>query len=454
MGKPIVTRKNLPRSGARVPPHNLQAEESLLGAMLLARDAIAAASEQHLTPEDFYKPAHGLVYEACCDLYAEGEKVDPVTVADRLSRADSLEAIGGASILISLQAGTPAIGNAGRYAVIVKEHSLLRRLIGVAGEIAEVAYGLPDDISEAIDLCEAKLYEVAGRRLTSSTHEIRDVMGRYLDRLEALFERDEAITGLPSGFVELDVMTAGFQPGQLIIVGGRPSAGKTAFGLGCAAFAALTAGVPTAVFSLEMSESEVGQRLVSSESRVDSTRMRTGRLIEQDWSKISAGVGRLAEAPVYIDDNPGLTVMDIRGKARRMKSKGGLGFIIVDYLQLMSGRGTAENRQVALSEISRGLKILARELDVPVMAMSQLSRNLEGRTDKRPMLSDLKESGSLEQDADICLFIYRDEMYNPDSPDRGTAEIIVAKQRNGPTGTIRLAYLNHYTKFANMARSV
>jgi replicative DNA helicase len=445
-------RRHQASGAARVPPHNLAAEESLLGAMLLSRDAIVAAIEVQLGPDDFYKPAHGHIYDAITSLYAQGEPADPVTVAEELRRAGVLEAIGGGAVLLSLQAGTPAIGNATRYARIVEEHALLRRLIGVAGEIAEIGYGLPDDVPAAIDGAEALVFEVAQRRVTDSMAPIRELLERHLDHIEALYERNQEITGVPTGFVDLDKQLAGLQPSNLVIVGARPGMGKTSFALGLAAHAALEASEPVLLFSLEMSHRELTQRLLCSEARVDATRMRNGRLLEADWPKISHAVGRLAEAQIFIDDNPRLTVMEIRAKARRLKSREGLGMIVVDYLQLMTGRADSENRQVEVSEISRGLKILARELEVPVVALSQLSRTLESRADKRPILADLRESGSLEQDADVVIFLYRDELYNRESPDRGTAEVIVAKHRNGPTGVTQLAFLDHYTRFANMAR--
>ncbi len=768
-------RRHQAAPGVRVPPHNLQAEESLLGAMLLSRDAIVAAVEVQLSADDFYKPAHGHVFDAITALYAAGEPADPVTVAEALSRAGVLEAIGGPAILISLQAGTPAIGNAGRYAHIIEEHSLLRRLIRVAGDIAEISYGLPEDVAAAVDEAEALVFDVAQRRVTDSMATIRDLLSAQLDHLEALFERNQEITGVPTGFLDLDRQLAGLQPSNLVIIGGRPGTGKalalgtpiptpsgwtsmgdlavgdqvigaggmpcrvrfatpvmhdrpcfevafddgsvivadadhqwfaydfpawkshrskpqvvttrqmlhegvyapgdgrpnwcvplakplvlpdadlpvdpyvlgcrlgggkttgsertlgeddahhlhkelvaagsvrqgytgslrvlprelravgllggackhipdaylrasarqrlallqgildrsgrasrdgvalclgdlpllrqvrelacslghrpgpihersvrlpegrratawrlwwapldpvtarrqrtsgriagravtsirpvtsvpvrcitvdspdhlylagesmipthnTSFALGLAAHAALEAHTPVLVFSLEMSHRELTQRLLCSEARVDATRMRNGKLLESDWPKISHAVGRLGEAPIFIDDNPHLTVMEIRAKARRLKSREGLGLIVIDYMQLMSGRSNAENRQVEVSEMSRGLKILARELNVPVVALSQLSRNLESRADKRPVLADLRESGSLEQDADVVIFLYRDEVYNRDTPDRGTAEVIVAKHRNGPIGVTHLAFLEHYTRFANMAR--
>jgi replicative DNA helicase len=437
----------------RVPPNNLQAEESVLGAMLLSRDAVAAAAEV-VAAGDFYKPAHGHVFEAITTLVARGEPVDPVTVADELRRADLLDAIGGPQALLSLQANTPATSNAGRYARIVEEHALLRRLIGVGSEIAELGYGLPEDVVKTVDLAESMVYELSQHRMTDSTSQLRDLLSDTLDRLEELYERGDAITGVPTGFLDIDEITAGLQPNALIVIGARPAMGKTSMALGIAANAALTANRPILFFSLEMGRLELSQRLLCAEARVDSTRVRNGHLDNDDWTRIANALGRLHDAPIWIDDNPNVSIMEIRGKARRLKSKiGDLGMVLVDYVQLMTGRSNAENRQVEVAEISRGLKILARELECPVVALAQLNRGLEQRADKRPMLSDLRESGALEQDADVVMFLYRDEIYNPDSPDRGTAEILIAKHRNGPTGMCRLAYLDRYTKFANMART-
>jgi replicative DNA helicase len=854
----------------RVPPHNIEAEESLLGAMLLSRDAIASAVEI-VSSVDFYKPAHSNIFDAITSLYSQGEPADPVTVAESLRRDGHLDQVGGAAALISLQSNTPAIGNAARYARIVEELALLRKLIGVASEIAEMGYGLPDDVSEAIDHAESMVFEVASKRVTDTLTPLRELLSASLDRLEALYERGETITGVPTGFVDLDEQLAGLQPSNLVIVGARPAMGKcvafdtpiidpktgevltveelfskkddydvallslrddhrvyrtspshfvddglkpvfkvrtgmgreigttmshpfltptgwrpladlapgalvgiprslavfgndsmpeheiallayacgdagvtqntprlfgitgtvledvrsqvaaiqsdlthdvvvgvhdtyrvevpaghrnhfldlmwqhglvgvsaqerrvpkaiyrlpreqlafflnrlfssggstywfedqdaeihtyvrfhcmskqmahavqhlmlrfgcnmslrrtvinyqgekqlgyellltnydeiiyfvdqigslahhpeleaiaarllagrhtidltseididpqshswprllktrgsrswrefaheigasgedlhpsrtsttvlegnaleswrrsdilwdevisidydgeqqvydftvpddhnfvaadvyvhnTSFALNVVAHASMEAKLPVLLFSLEMSHLEITQRLLCSEARVDATRMRNGRLLESDWPKITHAIGRLGEAPVYIDDNPNVTIMDIRAKARRMKSREGLGLVVIDYLQLLTGRNSAESRQVEVSELSRGLKILARELEVPVLALSQLSRNLEQRSDKRPILADLRESGSLEQDSDVVMFLYRDEIYNPESTDRGTAEILVAKHRNGPTGVTKLAFLDHYTRFANMAR--
>jgi len=434
----------------RVPPHNLEAEESVLGAMLLSRDAIAAAMERCSAP-DFYRPSHSQIFAAISRLYAQGEPVDVVTVAEELLRAGVLEDIGGSATLVSLQTNTPAISSAQRYAAIVEEHALLRRLIGVSQEISEMAYDLPDDVTDALDRAESMVFDVAQRRATDSVSALQELLSQSLDRLEELYGRGETITGVPTGYNDLDEQLAGLQPSNLVVVGARPSMGKTAFGLGLAAHAA-TQGIPVLYFSLEMSHLEIAQRILCAEARVDASRMRNGRLLDGDWPKISNAIGRIGSAPLYIDDNPNVTVMEIRARARRMKSRDGVGLVVVDYLQLMTGRSAAENRQVEISEISRGLKILARELEIPVVALSQLSRNLESRADKRPMLADLRESGAIEQDADVVMFIYRDEVYNPESADRGSAEIHVAKHRNGPTGVVELAFVGTYARFANMAR--
>ncbi|HMC39763.1 MAG TPA: replicative DNA helicase, partial [Acidimicrobiales bacterium] len=400
----------------------------------------------------FYKPAHAHVFDAINVLYNQGEPADPVTVADELGRAGLLEPVGGLAALIALQADTPATTNAARYARIVEEHALLRRLISVAGEIAEMGYSVPDDVAEAMDHAETLVFNVAERRVTDSLKGLPELLTASMDRLEQLFDRNETITGVPTGYVDLDERLYGLQPNTLVIVGARPAVGKSSFALGMAAHAAVEARVPTLLFSLEMGADEITNRLLVSEARVDAGRMRNGRLSEPDWPKISNAVARLGDAPLYIDDNPNTTVMEIRAKARRLKARhGGLGLIIIDYLQLMSG-ASSENRQLEVSSISRGLKILARELEVPVVALSQLSRQLEARSDKRPTLADLRESGSLEQDADVVIFLYRDEIYNPESADRGIAEVLVAKHRNGPTGKVQLSFLEQYTKFVNMAR--
>ena len=335
----------------------------------------------------------------------------------------------------------------------MRDTALLRRLIGVAGEIAEIAYDEPDDVTKALDEAENKVFQLADHQVTDSTRPLSELLGEAFDDLQAAYERGSALTGVATGYHDLDELLSGLQPDTLNIVGARPSMGKTAFALGAATHVAINDGLPVLFFSLEMGHKELTGRILWAEARVDSKKLRTGDFSETDWSKIGRAIGRL-DAPLYLDDNPNVTVMEIRAKARRMKARhGGLGLIVVDYLQLMSGRMGAENRQVEVSELSRGLKILARELRVPILALSQLSRNLESRADKRPMLSDLRESGSIEQDADVVMFIYRDEVYNPDSSDRGAAEVIVAKHRNGPIGTRRLVFLGPYTRFDNAARS-
>ncbi len=436
----------------RIPPHNLEAEESLLGAMLLSRDAIASAMEI-CKPDDFYKSSHGHIFLAITSLFSQGEPADWVTVTEELRRRGLLETIGDPSVFVSLQANTPSIGNADYYARIIEEHALLRRLVGVAGEITELGYSVPEDVSDVLDRAESLVFDVAQRRVVDSMTPLRDLLGDGLDHLQRLYDQGDAITGLATGYSDLDQLLAGLQPSNLVVVGARPSMGKTAFALGMVAHAGIKLNVPTLLFSLEMSHMELTQRLLGSEARVDANRMRTGKLREGDWSKVGNAISRMSEAPIFIDDNPNLTVMDIRARARRLKSREGLGLVVVDYLQLMTGRHGAENRQVEVSEISRGLKILARELEVPVVALSQLSRGLEQRQDKRPMLADLRESGSIEQDADVVMFIYRDEIYNPEAVEsQGVAEIHVAKHRNGPTGVERLAFIGHHTRFDNMAR--
>ncbi len=441
------------RSG-RVPPHDLEAEEALLGAMLLSRDAIADAVNL-IRPEHFYRPIHAHVYEAVCSLYSKGEPADAVTVAAELNRLNLADKVGGNATLVKLQTGTPASANAAKYANIVHEAAVLRKLIEVGGEITDLGYEGSDDVVKTVDSAEAMVYRLAADRMDDTTASLADLLPANLERIEKLYEQGDFITGTPTGYQDLDEITSGLQPNTLVVVGARPSVGKTSFALGMAAHAAIRGGKPVLLFSLEMSQLEISQRILCAEARVDASRVRTGKLTDQDWMGISNALGHLAEAPIWIDDNPAVTIMEIRGKSRRLRSQTGeLGMIIVDYLQLMTGRRTAENRQVEVSEISRGLKILARELECPVVALSQLSRTLETRGDKRPILADLRESGSIEQDADIVMFLYREEVYNPDTKDAGTAEVLVAKHRTGPTGMARLAFRKEHTRFDNLARGM
>ncbi len=394
--EPPVTPPAPGAGAARVPPSNLDAEQSLLGAMLLSEHAVSA-SATIVQSDDFYKPAHRHIFEAIQSLYASGRGVDPLTVAEELDRAGVLDAVGGAATLVSLQANTPAITNAEHYARIVEEKALLRKLIGAANDVAELGYSPLDDIEKTIDTAESMIFAVAQRRTSDTLAELAPLLDQALEQLEELYERGDAVTGTPTGYTDLDGLLSGLQPGALVVVGARPAMGKSAFALGLASHASVREQLPVMFFSLEMSHLELTQRLLAAEARVDATKLRTGRLTDADWTKLTKAMGRLGEAPLWIDDNPALTVMEIRAKARRLQDKLGtpLGLIVVDYLQLMQGRTNAESRQVEVAEISRGLKVLARELEVPVVALSQLSRQLELRADKRPMLADLRESGCL-----------------------------------------------------------
>jgi len=443
------------RSGSgRVPPHNLQAEESVLGALLLSRDAIGVVGEAGLEVRDFYNPAHQHIFDVIRSIYSTSGPVDVVTVADELRRNGLLEQIGGIERLNQLQNETPSVSGAEHYARIVMDTALLRRLIHTAGEITDLAFSEPDDVRKAVDVAESKIFEVAEAQIVDTTRPIGELLNEQMDQLEENYERGDTITGEATGFHDLDELLSGLQPSTLNIVGARPAMGKSAFGLGMATHIAKNSGKPVLFFSLEMGHNELTQRILSSEAKVDSSKLRTGKLSESDWSKIGLAVGRL-EVPLFLDDNPQVTVMEIRAKARRIKAQhSGLALIVIDYLQLMSGSTRSENRQLEVSEISRSLKVLARELEVPIVALSQLSRNLETRTDKRPMLADLRESGSLEQDADVVMFLYRDEVYNNESPDKGSAEVIIAKHRAGPIGIKRLVWHGHYTRFDNAARGM
>lgn len=443
-----------PRSH-RTPPHDVEAEESLLGAMLLSKDAVSLALERRVRAEDFHTPAHRSVFTAITALYDEGGAIDPVTVADVLARAGQLETVGGRPALLRLQAQTPASANAQHYATIVAELALLRGMIGVASEIAEIAYGAPEDVHEALDHAEALVFEIADHQVPNTLSSASTVMAETLDEINALYTDPDAGRGLGTGFIDLDHLLLGLQPSTLNIVAARPAMGKSALALAVAAHASIDARRPVLFFSLEMGRVELGKRLLSLRAEIDARKTQTGRIAEADWLRIAQATAEISAAPLHIDDNPHCTVMEMRAKARRLKSRiGDLGLVVVDYLQLMtpSTLRKAENRQVEVAEISRQLKILARELECPVLALAQLNRQVEYRADKRPMLADLRESGSLEQDADVVLFLYRDEVYDPDSADAGTAEVVVAKHRSGPTGVIRLAYLpDTGPRFANLA---
>ena len=442
------------RNLSRVPPHNIDAEESLLGALMLSRDVVGQVAELGVLVEHFYKPAHQHVYAAVRGLMANGQPVDVVTVSDELRRNGLLDEIGGAPFLLELQNATPAISNASRYAKIVIDTAVLRRLIAVASEIAEIGYLEPDDVSKALDEAESKVFELAEDRITNSTRPLSDLLPLAMDHLQETYERGDIITGTPTGLTDLDEKLSRLQPSTLNIIGARPAMGKSSLGLGIATHVARSTDKPVLVFSLEMGHHEMTSSILAREAEIDTQKLRTGRLSENDWTKLGRAINRL-DIPLLLDDNPRVTVMEIRAKARRVKANnGGLALIVIDYLQLMTGGTSAENRQLEVSEISRGLKILARELEVPIVALSQLSRALETRADKRPMLADLRESGAIEQDADVVMFLYRDEVYHQDTPDKAMAELIIAKHRAGPTGTVRLVFRGPYTKFDNAARSV
>jgi replicative DNA helicase len=438
---------------APVPPQNLEAEESVLGAMMLSPGAIGAVSEV-VDAADFYREAHATVYRAALSLYVRGDPVDAITLADLLDERGELDSVGGRRRVHELASIVPATANAAHYARIVHESGTLRGLIRVGNEIARLGWERPGEVTELLDKAERALFDLSQGRARGDFAHIEELLTEGFARITALYEAGVDVTGAPSGFRDLDRLTSGFQPGNLIIVAARPSMGKSALALCTTANVAMRSGVPVALFTLEMSKSEVTQRLMCSEGKIESQRLRTGRLAEDDWARLTSACDKLMKAPIYVDDTGSVTMMEIRSKSRRLKSKHpNLGLIVVDYLQLMtSGGGGAENRVQEVSQISRQLKVLARELDVPILALSQLSRQVEQRHDKRPILSDLRESGSIEQDADLVMFVYRDEYYNPDETDQqGIAEVHIAKHRNGPTDTVRLTFLKRYAKFSDTA---
>jgi replicative DNA helicase len=448
-----AARTNNSVESAHVPPQNLDAEESVLGAMMLSPGAIAVVSEVLSSDgREFYRESHAKIYRAALGLYVKGEPVDAITLADELDERGDLEDVGGKARIQELAATVPATANAGHYAQIVRETATLRGLIRAGGEIARLGWDRPGETTELVDQAEQIVFDLSQQRARGEFSHIEDLLKESFERITALYESGADVTGVPSGFRDIDRVTSGFQEGNLVIVAARPSMGKSALGLCIAANLAVRKSIPVALFTLEMSKSEVTQRLMCSEAKVESQRLRTGKLAADDWPRLTAACDKLAKAPIYVDDTGSITMMEIRSKARRLKGKHPeLGLIIVDYLQLMTSGTSAENRVQEVSQISRSLKVLARDLDVPIVALSQLSRAVEQRHDKRPILSDLRESGSLEQDADIVIFIYRDEYYEAESDQQGLAEVHVAKHRNGPTDTVKLSFLRRYAKFADLA---
>lgn len=440
----------------KVPPHSIEAEQALLGGLTLDNATWDQVADI-VSMADFYRRDHRLIFAAISDLAAQGTPFDIVTLAERLEGSGELEQAGGLAYLAMLAKNTPSAANIKAYATIVREHAVARQLIRVGTQIGDSAFNREGrTIAELLDHAEQLVFEIAeqGARGRSGYVSMKDLLVKVVDRIDTLFQQDNSITGVATGFNDFDELTSGLQPSDLVIVAGRPSMGKTAFAVNLAEYAAIKQGLPVAVFSMEMPGEQLAMRMMSSLGRIDQHKLRTGKLDDDDWPRLTNAVGLLAETPFFIDDTPALTPTELRARARRLKREHDLGLIVVDYLQLMQVPGHKENRATEISEISRSLKALAKELHVPVVALSQLNRSLEQRPNKRPVMSDLRESGAIEQDADVIVFIYRDEVYNEDSPDKGIAEIIIGKQRNGPIGTVRLTFLGQYTRFENYAQDV
>ena len=437
----------------KVPPHDLEAEQAIIGSMLTDKDAVISAIEV-LKEDDFYREDNKSIYSAILNLYNRAEPIDIITVKAELESMGKFEKVGGLEYLAELPEKVPTTANAMKYIKIVEEKSTLRRLIKTANEIIELGYSPTEDVEDIMEGAEKKIFNIMQDKSQKSYTPIKDALVESFTKLEELYNRKQHITGVPSGFTELDYRTAGFHGSELILIAARPAMGKTAFALNIAANAALKGNTAVAVFSLEMSKEQLVNRILCSESMVDSNKVRTGKLEEDDWTKLAGTIGPLSEAEIYIDDTPGINIMEIRAKCRKLKLEKNIGMVVIDYLQLIQGSGNRRSgsREQEISEISRSLKILAKELDVPVIALSQLSRAAEQRPDHRPMLSDLRESGAIEQDADIVMFLYRDDYYNQDSEKKDIAEVIIAKHRGGSTGTVELLWLGSYTKFVNLER--
>jgi replicative DNA helicase len=436
----------------RLPPQSLEAEVSVLGGVLLENEALSRVLEV-VNEGDFYREAHRQIFSALLHLYERNEPADLITLSEVLKKRDALEEVGGIEYLNFLVNSVPTAANIAYYAKIIKEKSILRKLINRATEIINLGFGDAGDVDESLDRAERLIFEISEDRVRPSFFHIKDIIKASFKTIENLYEKKQLITGVPTGFTKLDDLTSGLQPSDLIIVAGRPSMGKTALALNITQHAAIEGGIPSAIFSLEMAKEQLALRLLCSEAKVDAHRLRGGFLSETDWPKLTRAAGSLSEAPIFIDDTPGLTVLEMRAKSRRLKAEHNLGLVVVDYLQLMRGRANSETREQEISDISRSLKALAKELRLPVIALSQLNRKVEDRGDRRPQLADLRESGAIEQDADVIIFLYRDEVYNrsEDNPHKGKAEIIVGKQRNGPTDKFELAFLDKYTCFENLS---
>ena len=435
----------------KVPPQDIEAEQAVVGSMLTDQDAVVAAIET-LKPEDFYREDNKIIYEAILNIYNRAEPIDIITLKSELSSMGKLDAVGGLEYIAQLPDKVPTTSNVDRYIKIVQDKAMLRNLIKTANEIISLGYNQTEDVEDVMDHAEKKIFDVMQRKNQKGYTSIKDILIESFTKLEELYNQKQHVTGVPTGFIELDKKTAGLHGSELILIAARPAMGKSAFALNIGTYAATRANIPVAIFSLEMSKDQIGNRILCSEALVDSNNVRTGELNDEELSKLAETSGELSQAQIYVDDTPGISVMEIRAKCRKLKLEKNIGLVIIDYLQLIQGSGKSSSREQEIAEISRSLKILAKEIDVPVIALSQLSRAVESRPDHRPMLSDLRESGSIEQDADIVMFLYRDDYYNEESEKKNIAEVIIAKQRGGSTGTVELAWLGNYTKFANLEK--
>lgn len=434
----------------RTPPQDLEAERSVLGGMMISKDAIADVIEQ-VRGSDFYRPAHEVIYDSILDLYGRGEPADAITVADELTKRGEISRIGGAPYLHTLISTVPTAANAGYYARIVRERSILRKLVEAGTRIVQLGYGTDGgDVDELVNNAQAEVYAVTERRASEDYLPLAEIIGGTVDEIEAAGHRGEGMIGVPTGFSDLDRLTNGLHAGQMIVLAARPAIGKSTLGIDIVRSAAIKHNMAAVVFSLEMSRNEITMRLLSAEARVHLQKMRTGQMGDDDWAKVATTMGRISEAPLFIDDSPNMSLMEIRAKCRRLKQRHDLKLVVIDYLQLMTSGKRVESRQQEVSEFSRALKLLAKEIEVPVIAISQLNRGPEQRTDKKPQMSDLRESGSIEQDADMVILLHREDAYEKESPRAGEADLIVAKHRNGPTDTITVAFQGHYSRFVDM----
>ncbi|MFD9302720.1 replicative DNA helicase [Streptomyces sp. NPDC060048] len=438
----------------RVPPQDLDAEQSVLGGMLLSKDAIADVVEV-LKGHDFYRPSHETIYQAILDLYAKGEPADPITVSAELTRRGEISKVGGAPYLHTLVQSVPTAANAEYYAEIVHERAVLRRLVTAGTKITQMGYAADGDVDEIVNSAQAEIYAVTEQRTSEDYLPLGDIMEGALDEIEAIGSRSGQMSGVPTGFTDLDSLTNGLHPGQMIVIAARPAMGKSTLALDFARACSIKANLPSVIFSLEMGRNEIAMRLLSAEARVALHHMRSGTMTDDDWTRLARRMPDVSAAPLYIDDSPNLSMMEIRAKCRRLKQRNDLSLVVIDYLQLMQSGGSRrpESRQQEVSDMSRNLKLLAKELEVPVIALSQLNRGPEQRTDKKPMVSDLRESGSIEQDADMVILLHREDAYEKESPRAGEADLIVAKHRNGPTATITVAFQGHYSRFVDMANT-